>query len=126
MPCLYGAASGIAETTFSSPRWNTGKGMSYRDQVIEKIKKQYPYLAKEFAVKRIGLFGSVARQTDNPESDIDIVVEFSKPVGLKFMSFVEYIEKLFGKRVDVLTKDGIKNIRVETVSSEIEKNIIYV
>lgn len=100
--------------------------MSYRAEVMEKIKAQYPYLSKEFGVKRIGLFGSVARQEENPESDIDIVVEFSKPVGLRFVSFVEYMENLFGEKVDVLTKDGIKNIRIKSVSSEIEREITYV
>ena len=42
------------------------------------------------------------------------------------MEFVEYMESLFGKKVDVLTKDGIKNIRVKNILTEIEKNIIYV
>jgi len=100
--------------------------MNYRDEVINKIKKQYPYLSREFGVTRIGLFGSVARQSENLESDIDIVVEFRKPIGLKFMDFVEYMENLFGRKVDVLTRDGIRNIRVRKVSDEIEKDIIYV
>ena len=42
------------------------------------------------------------------------------------MEFVEYMENLLGKKVDVLTKDGINNIRVKKVSTEIENNIIYV
>jgi len=100
--------------------------MAYRDEVIDKIKKQYPYLSSQFGVERIGLFGSVAKQKEKSDSDIDIVVEFSKPIGLKFMSLVEYLEELFGKKVDVLTKEGIKNIRVKKVSSDIEKDIIYV
>ncbi len=100
--------------------------MSYRDEIIEKIKKQYPYLSSEFGVKRIGLFGSVAKQTHQQKSDIDIVVEFNKPIGLKFISFVEYIEKIFGRKVDVLTMEGIRNIRVKNVSSDIKKDILYV
>ena len=42
------------------------------------------------------------------------------------MEFVEYMGNLLEKKVDVLTKDGIKNIRIKNVSTEIEKNIIYV
>ncbi len=100
--------------------------MSYRDEIIEKIKRQYPYLSSEFGVKRIGLFGSIAKQTENKESDIDILVEFDRPVGLKFVLLVEYMEKLFGRKVDILTKEGIRNIRIKKVSSDIEKDIIYV
>ena len=94
--------------------------MAYRDEVMDTIKKQYPYLSSQFGVKRIGLFGSVARQMETKNSDIN------RPIGLKFMYLVEYLEGLFGKKVDVLTKEGIKNIRVKKVSSDIEKDIIYV
>ncbi len=100
--------------------------MSNLDEVIRKIKSQYPYLSSEFGIKRIGIFGSVAKQSEREESDIDLIVEFDRPIGLKFMSFAEYMEKLFGRKVDILTKDGIRNIRVKRVSTDIEKDIIYV
>jgi len=100
--------------------------MESRDEIIKKIKEQYSYLSQQYGIRRIGIFGSVAMDTAGQDSDIDIVVEFDRPIGLKFMELIEYMEKLFGKKVDVLTKDGIKNIRVKNVSREIEKNIIYV
>ena len=100
--------------------------MESRDEIIKKIKGQYSYLSQQYGIRRIGIFGSVAMDTAGQDSDIDIVVEFDRPIGLKFIEFIEYMEKLFGKKVDVLTKDGIKNIRVKDVSTEIEKNIIYV
>ncbi len=100
--------------------------MEYRTEIINKIKDQYPYLSREYGIRRIGIFGSVAKDSAGPDSDVDIVVEFDRPIGLKFMEFVEYMENFLGKKVDVLTKDGIKNIRVKNVSIDIEKNIIYV
>lgn len=100
--------------------------MSHRDDIIKKIKKHYSFLSAEFGVKRIGLFGSIARQEDSNESDIDIIVEFDRPIGLKFILFVEYMEKLLGRKVDVLTKEGIRNIRISKVAFDIEKDIIYV
>ncbi len=100
--------------------------MSYRDEIIGKLKSQYPYLSSEFGIKRIGIFGSVAKQTEKEESDIDLIVEFDRSIGLKFMSLAEYMENLFGRKVDILTKDGIRNIRVKRVSTDIEKDIIYV
>jgi len=100
--------------------------MENRAEIIKKIKEQYPFLSKQYGIRRIGIFGSVAMDSARPDSDVDIVVEFERPIGLKFMEFVTYMENLFGKKVDVLTKDGIKNIRVKNVSTEIEKNIIYV
>ena len=100
--------------------------MSYIDEIIEKIKSNYPYLSSEFGVKKIGIFGSVAKDTHDEASDIDVVVEFEKPIGLKFIMLAEYMENLLGRKVDVLTKEGIRNIRVQNVSSDIKNNIIYV
>ena len=100
--------------------------MSYLDKIIEKLKSQYPYLFAEFGIKQIGIFGSIARQTENNESDIDLVIEFYRPIGLKFMSLADYMEKLFDRKVDIITKEGIRHIRVKKVSKDIEKDIIYV
>jgi len=100
--------------------------MGVRDEIVRKIKEQYPYLSQKYGVSRVGLFGSVASDSAGKDSDVDIVVEFDRPIGLEFIELVEYMENLLGRKVDVLTKDGIKNIRVKNVSSEIEKNIIYV
>ena len=60
------------------------------------------------------------------DSDLDIVVEFNKPIGFKFNRLVEYLENLFGRKVDVLTKDGLENIRVKEVARNIERNLVYV
>ena len=100
--------------------------MSYLNEVIEKIKLYYPFLSSEFGIKRIGVFGAIAKQTEGEESDIDLIVEFERPIGLKFIRLVEYSKKLLGRKVDVLTKDGVRSIKVKRVSQEIEKDIIYV
>lgn len=100
--------------------------MAYREEIIQKIKNQFPYLSARFGVKRIGLFGSVAERMETGESDIDLIVEFDRPIGLKFISMVEYLEGIFGRKVDVLTREGLRSIRIEAVSSDIKKNIIYV
>ena len=55
-----------------------------------------------------------------------ILVEFEKPIGLKFMEFAEYIEGLLGTTVDILTPAGIESIRIDQVARNIKENIIYV
>lgn len=90
------------------------------------LKENYPVLTDEYGVSRIGIFGSVAKGTMTEDSDLDIVVEFKRPIGFKFIRLVEYLESLFGKRVDVITKNGIENIRVKEVARNIERNLIYV
>lgn len=99
----------------------------HSDKKIKDIlKSEYPLLISEYGIKRIGLFGSYAKGTQNEDSDIDIIAEFNKPIGLKFVEFTEYLEKILGKKVDVLTKAGIKGIRIKKIANDIERNIVYV
>ena len=100
--------------------------MNRRDEIIKTLKQSYEYLSLEFYVNKIAVFGSVAKDTMTKDSDVDIVVEFSSPIGFRFNRLVEYLENLLGHKVDVLTKDGIKNIRVKGVADNIERNLIYV
>lgn len=100
--------------------------MALRDDTIKKIRGQYDYLSSEFGVKRIGLFCSVSTGTETAKSDIDLFVEFNRPVGLRFVNLVDYLETMLGRKVDVVTKDGLENIRVKKVADDIRKTLIYV
>ena len=100
--------------------------MNNREEILKTLKQSREFLSSEFSVKKIAVFGSVARDALTPDSDIDIVVEFSTPIGFRFSRLVEYLENLLGHKVDVLTKDGIRNIRVQKVAENIERDLIYV
>lgn len=97
-----------------------------REKVIEILRKELSYLVSEYGVKKIGLFGSYAKGTPAKGSDIDILVEFDRPIGLKFMEFAEYLEGLLGTGVDILTPAGIESIRIERVARSITESIVYV
>ena len=97
-----------------------------KENIISLLKEKYPYLATEYGVKRIGLFGSYAKGTSIETSDIDLVVEFERTIGFRFVEFSEYLESLLGKKVDILTPAGIQGIRVPRVAKAIEKSIEYV
>ncbi len=58
--------------------------MIVKNDIIEKLAELKPFLRKEFAVKQIGLFGSYSNNTFTDSSDIDLLVDFEKPVGWKF------------------------------------------
>lgn len=95
-------------------------------RVAELLREKYPYLVSEYGVKRIGLFGSYAKGTPSETSDVDIVVEFVQPIGLRFVVFAEYLESLLGRKVDVLTLAGVRGIRIARIAEEIEKSVVYV
>jgi len=100
--------------------------MRAKEHVVKLLREQYPYLAAEYGVKRIGIFGSYAKGIPNERSDIDIIVEFERPLGFKFIEFAEYLEHMLGRKVDVLTPAGLEGIRISSVARDIKEHIIYV
>jgi predicted nucleotidyltransferase len=66
-------------------------------------------LRSEFAIKSLALFGSVARDEANPTSDVDLLVEFSRPIGLlHLVGASQYIENLLKvERVDLVLRRAV-------------------
>jgi predicted nucleotidyltransferase len=96
-----------------------------RDQILETLQAHRNFLAAEYGVHRIGLFGSYAKNDPHDGSDIDLVAELDRPLGLKFIELTEYLEGLFGKKVDVLTPAGILSIRNKELAREIRESVVY-
>jgi predicted nucleotidyltransferase len=93
---------------------------------MELLRKSYDYLASEYSVSKIAIFGSVVRGTMSEDSDVDILVEFSSPIGFRFNQLVEYLENLLSRKVDVMTRDGMKNIRIRGTAENIQETLVYV
>ena len=73
-----------------------------------KLKELKPMLYTDYSVKEIGLFGSYSNNTYTENSDIDILVELEKPIGWKFFSLELYLESIFEKKIDLVTKNALK------------------
>jgi predicted nucleotidyltransferase len=81
------------------------------ETIKQKIAQNKDYLKETYGVEEIGIFGSFARGDSNSDSDVDIAIELSQkiPVGLfDFARIRFYLEELLGKKVDLITKTGIK------------------
>jgi len=81
-----------------------------------------PELEKKYFVNSIGLFGSIVREDFTSKSDIDIIVDFTKPIGIEFVDLADYIETKLSKKVDLVSRNGVK----EKYFHQIEPEIIYV
>jgi predicted nucleotidyltransferase len=100
--------------------------MTSKKKIAALLNEKRAYLAAEFGVQKIGLFGSYEKGTASAESDIDLVIEFSRPIGFRFFALAEYLEELLGAPVDILTPAGIEGIRVPRVAKEIRESVAYV
>jgi len=94
--------------------------METKNQIINKLRELKPILFTEYSVRKIGIFGSYANETNTEDSDIDILVEFDKPIGWKFFSLELYLEKIFEKKVDLVTKNALKDQIKTQIMSQLE------
>jgi len=80
-------------------------------------------LREAYHVKAIGVFGSVARGEETTASDVDILVEFSRPVGFfTFLELEEYLSRVLGRRVDLVTKNALK----PAIKEAVLQGVVYV
>ncbi len=96
-----------------------------RQQILQALRK-HDRVFKKLSVTRIGLFGSYAREEQTNKSDIDLIVEFKRPTFDNFMALNDYLEKLFKKKVEILTPEGVDSIRIREVAESIKKSVVYV
>ncbi len=101
-----------------------------KESVIEALRKELPYLRDEYGVERICIFGSFARGLQRGRSDIDILIELKKPLGLGFVKLAYYLEESLGRKVDVATFECLErsfsNPRYKHIAEDIKKSLIYV
>jgi predicted nucleotidyltransferase len=95
--------------------------MLTQDYILNKLKELKPILYKDYSVKQIGLFGSFINDTFSADSDIDILVEFEKPIGWRYFSLEIYLEKVFERKIDLVTKNALK----EQIRDNILKQVNY-
>jgi len=100
--------------------------MISKEVIVRRLSENYPHLASEYGVKRIGLFGSFAKGEPDESSDVDLLVEFERPIGFKFVELAEYLETLLGSKVDLLTPVGVQGIRLEGIDKAIVESVEYV
>ncbi|MGB4283369.1 MAG: nucleotidyltransferase family protein [Bacteroidales bacterium] len=89
---------------------------------MNKLKELKPFLNREYSVKEIGLFGSFASDSAKDDSDIDLLIELEKPIGWKFFSLEIYLEQIFGRKIDLVTKNALR----EKLKEDILNKVNYV
>ncbi|MGO4889917.1 nucleotidyltransferase family protein [Anaerobacillus sp. MEB173] len=91
-------------------------------KVLEKqIKASKKFLQEEYGIKKIGIFGSYARNEQQDSSDVDILIESEKALGLEFLSIKYYLEDILGVKVDLATETMLK----PQLREQILKEIVY-
>jgi len=80
-----------------------------RDEIMQKLRAERDHLRAKFGVESLALFGSVARDEAGPGSDVDLLVEFTRPITLfDLVAVQQYLERCLGvPRVDLVPRDSV-------------------
>lgn len=98
-----------------------GKKQGSAANVVQKIVEMRKELSERFTVKRIGVFGSFARDEAGPDSDVDIIVDLAEPTFDHYMDLKFTLEEVLGLPVDLVMADTVKP-RLKPI---IEQEVIY-
>ena len=90
--------------------------------ILQKLRSLKPALQEKYGVNELALFGSYSRDEQTKESDIDIMVDFSKPIGIEFLDVVYLLKEEFkAAEVQVVSKKGIR----EKYYDRLKQDLLY-
>ncbi len=90
-------------------------------EIEARLRDLKPELERRFGLRRIGVFGSVARGEEGAGSDVDILVELAEPIGWELLDLQERLEEVLGRRVDLVTVGALR----EEMSASIMREVVF-
>jgi len=95
------------------------KSLAAIKSILTKHKR---HLCNKYGLNLIAVFGSYGREEQGKNSDVDILVDFKKPIGVEFIDLANELENILKLKVDLVSKNDIK----EKYFRHIEKDLNYV
>jgi len=94
-----------------------------KEEILKILEEELPLLRQKYGISKIGLFGSYSRGDQDAESDIDLIVQFERPIGFfKFVAIEEYLKEKLGGKVELVTEDALKQV----IRPYVMKEVVYV
>jgi predicted nucleotidyltransferase len=96
--------------------------MMTKEDILGTLSKAKSELQERFKVRKLALFGSYAREEQQADSDVDILVDVDPSIGLEFVTLAQRIETLLGVNVDLVSSRAVTSKAMEFIKPE----LIYV
>ncbi len=93
--------------------------MLSRNDIESKLRNIKPLLTDKYHVSSIGYFGSYGSGEQTEKSDLDLLVEFSQPVGWEFFTLENFLEQTLGIKVDLVTPNALKSRIKESILNQV-------
>ncbi|OGB90772.1 nucleotidyltransferase [candidate division WOR-1 bacterium RIFCSPHIGHO2_01_FULL_53_15] len=93
------------------------------EEIKKKLSQHKDEVERKFNVSELGVFGSYVRDEQNKKSDVDILVDFKEPIGLfKFMDLEEFLHKILGIKIDLVSKKALK----PRIGAHVLKEVVFI
>ena len=99
-----------------------GSDMKKLSEIKSLLELHQQSIKEKYNVRQLGIFGSIARDEATEFSDVDILVELEKPIGLDFVLLGDELEDILGVKVDIVTPNALK----PKMFDYIKQDLIYV
>jgi predicted nucleotidyltransferase len=93
--------------------------MTTLSEIKETLKSNKSRLFDKYGLNNIAIFGSYGRGQQTIESDLDILVDFNKPIGIEFIDLANELESLLKLKVDLISKNGVKPAYYKQIETEL-------
>lgn len=93
-----------------------------KDQLKEQVVEAIESTPDKAAIKSVSLFGSFLHGNNTENSDIDLILDLAKPIGLfTFVGIQQHLEKKLGRKVDLVTRNSLSRFIRDKITREAEK-----
>ena len=89
-------------------------------EIEKRLTALKPVLYRDFYVRKIGYFGSFSRNEQTEDSDIDILVEFEKPLGWNFFDLQDLLEEKLNRKVDLVSTKAVKKQLRDVIFNQVK------
>ena len=79
-----------------------------KSEITKKLIELKPLLKDKYNIVRIGFFGSYAIGKNTDNSDIDIIMEYNKPIGWEFFDIQDLLHEKLKKKIDLVSIKALK------------------
>jgi len=92
-------------------------------KILAFLSRKKEYLRRKYSIREIGVFGSYVRQEHGKGSDLDVLVDFEKPISLlRFVELEAELSKVTGVEVDLVSREALK----PHIGESVRREVVYV
>ncbi len=88
-------------------------------QILDTLRTHRASLTQRYGIRTIAVFGSYVREEQTPQSDVDVLVEFERPLGLAFVDLADELESMLGMRVDLVSRGALNQRGYDSIAPDL-------